>query len=88
MLCGEERIGVIVAGLLALPRASYAQLWRADQGDGTYRNPVLFGDYPGPDTISVGQYLYSACRSNPRQQLCRMAGDKIPQAAKTNSAPG
>ena len=79
---------MIAAGLLASSRVADAQLWRADQGDGTYRYPVLFGDSLGPDIISVGQYLYSACRSNPRQQLCRMAGDKIPQAAKTNSAPG
>jgi beta-xylosidase len=41
---------------LALPAA--AQVWRSDQGDGTYRNPVLFADYPDPDIIRVGQNFY------------------------------
>ncbi|MCI4589505.1 glycoside hydrolase 43 family protein [Sphingobium sp. BYY-5] len=42
----------LIAG--ALP----AQVWRADQGDGTYRNPVLFADYPDPDIIRVGGDFY------------------------------
>ena len=29
-----------------------------DQGDGTYRNPVLFADYSDPDAIRVGQDYY------------------------------
>lgn len=28
--------------------------WLPDQGDGTYRNPVLFADYSDPDAIRVG----------------------------------
>jgi beta-xylosidase len=35
-----------------------AQVWRSDQGDGTYRNPVLFADYPDPDIIRVGKDFY------------------------------
>ncbi|WP_082467866.1 MULTISPECIES: glycoside hydrolase family 43 protein [unclassified Sphingomonas] len=35
-----------------------AQVWRSDQGDGTYRNPVLFADYPDPDIIRVGDDYY------------------------------
>ncbi|WP_242123482.1 glycoside hydrolase 43 family protein [Sphingobium sp. Sx8-8] len=35
-----------------------AQAWRSDQGDGTYRNPVLFADYPDPDIIRVGEDFY------------------------------
>ncbi|KQM66988.1 MULTISPECIES: glycoside hydrolase family 43 protein [unclassified Sphingomonas] len=34
--------------------AGSAQIWQSDQGDGTYRNPVLFADYPDPDIICVG----------------------------------
>ncbi|MBB5714365.1 family 43 glycosylhydrolase [Sphingomonas aerophila] len=60
MLCGEKSIGAIAAGLLALAGAADAQVWRADQGDGTYRNPVLFADYPDPDIIRVGQDFYFA----------------------------
>lgn len=28
--------------------------WVSDQGDGTYRNPVLYADYSDPDVIRVG----------------------------------
>lgn len=35
-----------------------AQVWRSDQGDGTYRNPVLYADYPDPDIIRVGEDFY------------------------------
>ncbi|MET4897177.1 glycoside hydrolase 43 family protein [Sphingomonadaceae bacterium jetA1] len=45
---------------LALMQAApgSAQVWRSDQGDGTYRNPVLFADYPDPDIIRVGRDFY------------------------------
>ncbi|WP_313806579.1 glycoside hydrolase 43 family protein [Sphingobium sp.] len=32
--------------------------WFSDQGDGTYRNPVLIGDYSDPDVTRVGQDYY------------------------------
>lgn len=32
--------------------------WIADQGDGTYRNPVLAGDYSDPDAVRVGDDFY------------------------------
>jgi beta-xylosidase len=32
--------------------------WVADQGDGTYRNPVLHADYSDPDVIRVGEDYY------------------------------
>lgn len=44
----------------ALATAAPAQVWRSDQGDGTYRNPVLFADYPDPDIIRVGKDFYFA----------------------------
>ena len=31
-----------------------SQVWVADQGDGTYKNPVLHADYSDPDAIRVG----------------------------------
>jgi len=33
-------------------------VWVSDQGDGTYRNPVLFADYSDPDAIRVGNDFY------------------------------
>jgi beta-xylosidase len=32
--------------------------WTSDNGDGTFTNPVLFGDYPDPDIIRVGADFY------------------------------
>ena len=37
--------------------------WFADQGDGTYRNPVLIGDYSDPDVIRVGDDFYLTASS-------------------------
>ncbi len=38
-------------------------LWKADRGDGTYRNPVLFADYSDPDVIRVGEWFYMTASS-------------------------
>jgi len=35
-----------------------SSVWVADQGDGTYRNPVLNADYSDPDVIRVGDDYY------------------------------
>ena len=32
--------------------------WRPDQGDGTYRNPILSADYSDPDVVRVGGDYY------------------------------
>ena len=40
-----------------------AQVWRADNGDGTYTNPVLYADYSDPDAIAVGDDYYLTASS-------------------------
>ena len=40
--------------LQAEPPRDTLALWTSDQGDGTYRNPVLYADYSDPDAIRVG----------------------------------
>ena len=35
-----------------------AQPWIPDNGDGTYKNPVLYADYSDPDVIRVGEDYY------------------------------
>lgn len=37
--------------------------WISDQGDGTYRNPVLHADYSDPDVIRVGDDFYMTASS-------------------------
>jgi beta-xylosidase len=38
-------------------------IWNTDQGDGTYKNPVLFADYSDPDVIRVGDDYYMTASS-------------------------
>jgi beta-xylosidase len=35
-----------------------SQVWVADRGDGTYKNPILYADYSDPDAIRVGDDYY------------------------------
>ncbi|MDR0865268.1 MAG: glycoside hydrolase 43 family protein, partial [Candidatus Symbiothrix sp.] len=45
---------IVVFSLLLVTCSLYSQPWVADQGDGTYKNPILFADYSDPDVIRVG----------------------------------
>src|SRR3954464_12975155 len=35
-----------------------SKVWVADNGDGTYKNPILHADYSDPDAIRVGEDYY------------------------------
>lgn len=41
----------------------YDAVWVADQGDGTYVNPILYADYSDPDAIRVGDDFYMTASS-------------------------
>jgi len=47
---------VVTAGDFAFP-------WTPDQGDGTYRNPIIYADYSDPDVIRVGDDFYMVSSS-------------------------
>lgn len=40
-----------------------SRVWTADNGDGTYRNPIIHADYSDPDAIRVGQDYYMTASS-------------------------
>jgi beta-xylosidase len=40
------------------PLPYVSKVWVADQGDGTYKNPILHADYSDPDAIRVGDDFY------------------------------
>lgn len=42
---------------------SVSKVWVSDQGDGTYKNPVLHADYSDPDAIRVGEDYYLVASS-------------------------
>jgi len=48
-----------LAAVLAAPPPP----WLPDQGDGSYRNPVLYADYSDPDAIRVGDDFYLTASS-------------------------
>src|SRR4030095_1872593 len=39
-------------------QSSISNVWVADQGDGTYKNPIIHADYFDPDVIRVGDNYY------------------------------
>jgi len=52
-------LAALLLGLAGAPGvAAESPLPWGDQGDGTYRNPVLPADYSDPDVIRVGDDFY------------------------------
>lgn len=58
---------LFIAGFLITALAVTAQqvssVWVADNGDGTYKNPVLHADYSDPDVCRVGDDYYMTASS-------------------------
>ncbi len=46
-----------------MERKDIKKMWIADQGDGTYRNPILYTDYSDPDVIRVGTDYFMVASS-------------------------
>ena len=42
---------------------SQSAVWVADNGDGTYKNPILYADYSDPDVVRVGDDFYLTASS-------------------------
>ena len=43
--------------------SSVSKVWVADNGDGTYKNPILYADYSDPDAIRVNDDYYMVASS-------------------------
>lgn len=58
----KKKIILSLAALIAFAAAAQqnniSKVWVADNGDGTYKNPVLHADYSDPDAIRVGDDFY------------------------------
>ncbi|NPD92968.1 glycoside hydrolase family 43 protein [Xylanibacter muris] len=46
--------------LLLMPVSGMAQSWTADNGNGTYTNPLFYDEFSDPDIIRVGEDFYLA----------------------------
>ncbi len=61
---------LVCAGLLSIASLpvysqtkNISKVWVADQGNGTYKNPVLNADYSDPDAVRVGSDFYMTSSS-------------------------
>lgn len=54
---------VLLFSVLTLANTLYAQVWISNNGDGTYKNPVLNADYSDPDIIRAGDDYYMTASS-------------------------
>jgi len=49
---------------VAIAQSAYiSNVWQADNGDGTYKNPILYADYSDPDVIRIGTDYYMVASS-------------------------
>jgi beta-xylosidase len=48
----------ILLSLLSAAQPYVSKVWVADNGDGTYKNPIIHADYSDPDAIRVGDDFY------------------------------
>ncbi|HRH41284.1 MAG TPA: glycoside hydrolase 43 family protein [Pyrinomonadaceae bacterium] len=56
-------IAIITLFLSSGYTQSVSKVWVADNGDGTYKNPILHADYSDPDAIRVGDDFYMTASS-------------------------
>lgn len=53
----------LTTGLGAQQKPYVSKVWSPDNGDGTYKNPVINADYSDPDAIRVGDDFYMTASS-------------------------
>lgn len=70
-------ISTLLIGILFLCHANaQTPVWNADNGNGTFTNPILWGDYPDPDIIRVGDDFYFISTSMHYVPGCPIATSK------------
>jgi beta-xylosidase len=55
--------GLFICIFITWFQSIYAQVWVSDQGNGSYKNPVLYADYSDPDLIRAGDDYYMTASS-------------------------
>ena len=51
-------IGFLFCSAGTFAQKNVSKVWVADNGDGTYKNPIINADYSDPDAIRVGNDFY------------------------------
>jgi xylan 1,4-beta-xylosidase len=60
MLLGSALLGLAATSSPPAPVGASAQSWTADNGNGTYSNPLFYEEFEDPDVIRVGDDYYLA----------------------------
>ncbi len=64
VLCAALALASLYAQQPKQPAKPFvSKVWVADNGDGTYKNPVLYADYSDPDATRVGDDFYLVASS-------------------------
>ena len=66
----------IVLSLMASCVVDAQQVWNPDNGNGTFTNPIMWGDWPDPDVIRVGDKFYFVSTSMNYVPGCPIAVSK------------
>lgn len=53
-----QRLSAVLVACCAIAGAVSAQTWTADNGDGTFSNPLFYDEFSDPDLIRVGDDFY------------------------------
>ena len=56
-------LSILVFSISLSSQTYKSQVWVADNGNGTYKNPILYADYSDPDVIRVGDDYYMTASS-------------------------
>lgn len=66
----------IMLSAASICSADAQQVWMADNGNGTFTNPLMWGDWPDPDIIRVGDDFYLVSTSMHLVPGCPIATSK------------
>ena len=58
-----KHLATCLLACTATMTATAQQVWTPDNGDGTFTNPILWGDWADPDVIRVGDDFYMVSTS-------------------------
>lgn len=62
-LVGSLGVYLCLMGTHAFAQNNVSKTWVSDQGNGTYKNPILYADYSDPDACRVGDDFYMTASS-------------------------
>lgn len=63
LLISLALFAAVESSLNAQQQVGETSVWTPDNGDGTYRNPIIYADYSDPDVVRVGDDYYMTSSS-------------------------